>query len=78
MDVVDTERTKLLANALNTASTTCFTVGIATPIAGYLYNVGGLRATIDISTLVLGIVGWTAAAVVLHLRARAILGKLGR
>jgi hypothetical protein len=42
------ERIKLLATALNTAATSCFTVGIATPLAGYIYNVGGLRTVIGI------------------------------
>jgi hypothetical protein len=34
--LVANERTKLLANALDRASTSCFTVGIATPLAGWL------------------------------------------
>ncbi len=34
MSLIDNEQTKLLATALNTAATSCFTVGIATPIAG--------------------------------------------
>jgi hypothetical protein len=32
---VQNERIKLLADALNTACTSCISVGIATPIAGY-------------------------------------------
>jgi hypothetical protein len=40
MSLIDNERTKLLANALDRASTACFTVGILTPAAGYLYNIG--------------------------------------
>lgn len=42
MSVIDNERTKLLANALDRASTACFTVGVATPLAGYLYGVRGI------------------------------------
>jgi hypothetical protein len=34
MSLIENERTKLLATALNTAATSCFTVGIATPLAG--------------------------------------------
>lgn len=40
MSLIDNEQTKLLANALDRASTACFTVGIATPIAGLVYNIG--------------------------------------
>lgn len=34
MTQVRNEQKKLLANALDRASTPCFTVGIATPVAG--------------------------------------------
>jgi hypothetical protein len=46
VSLIHNERLKLTAGALNTAATPCFTVGIATPLAGYLYNIGGtpLRA----------------------------------
>ncbi|WP_279595355.1 hypothetical protein [Methylobacterium sp. J-090] len=40
MNLVFNEQIKLLAAALNTAATSCFTVGIATPVAGYIYNIG--------------------------------------
>jgi hypothetical protein len=76
IDIVQTERTKLLANALNTACTSCFTVGIATPIAGYVYNVSGFRDTIDLGQLAVGLSGWLAAALILHLLARRALGGL--
>jgi hypothetical protein len=36
--MIDNERTKLLANALDRASTACLTVGIITPLAGYIYG----------------------------------------
>ncbi|HEY8564154.1 MAG TPA: hypothetical protein VIL65_01545 [Beijerinckiaceae bacterium] len=76
MSLIQNERTKLLATALNTASTSCFTVGIATPLAGYLYDVGGFRTRVPIETLVLGVVGWLSAAVALHLLARRALKSL--
>ena len=76
MTKVSDERTKLLANALDRASTACFTVGIATPIAGYVYDVSGFRSSIGLSALLLGMVGWLVAAVVLHLGARIVLGRL--
>ena len=59
MRLVENEQTKLLATALNTAATSCFTVGIATPIAGYLYNVGGLQVTLSAWILIAGLVIWS-------------------
>jgi ABC-type Co2+ transport system permease subunit len=76
MSLIHNERTKLLANALDRASTTCFTVGIVTPAAGYLYNVSGFRAATGIAVLVAGLIGWFVAAVLLHLAARRVLGSL--
>ena len=73
---VHNERTKLLANALDRASTTCFTVGIVTPGAGYLYNVSGFRSAVGLGVLVAGLVGWFVAAIFLHLAARRVLGGL--
>lgn len=76
MSLVENERTKLLATALNTAATSCFTVGIATPLAGYLYNVSGFRSIIGLLELVLGVSYWFIAATGLHLGGRRVLGKL--
>ena len=70
------EQTKLLANAVNIAATSCFTVGIATPLAGYVYNVSNLQGTLNVGTLVLGIAGWLAAAFGLHFLARRTLRAL--
>lgn len=72
------EQTKLLANALDRASTACFTVGIATPLAGFLYNVAGFRGGIDPLELALGLAGWLIGAIVLHLMARRVLRGLKR
>ena len=63
MRLVHNERLKLTAGALNTAATSCFTVGIATPLAGYLYNIGGLRSALGIAELAIGLTGWRLAAV---------------
>jgi hypothetical protein len=51
------EKAKLIANALDRASTACFTVGIATPLVGYVYNVTGFRSTIGLAALVGGVAG---------------------
>jgi hypothetical protein len=40
VSLIFNERQKLLANNFDRMSTACFTVGIATPLAGYLYNIG--------------------------------------
>jgi hypothetical protein len=68
----DVKRTKLLANA----STACFTVGIATPLAGYVYNVSNFRTTIGPLLLFGGLAGWLVAAIGPDLIARAVLRRL--
>jgi hypothetical protein len=52
MSLVHNERTKLFANALDRASTACFTVGVLSPIVAALYGVGG-PGTTSIITIVL-------------------------
>ncbi len=59
----EVETTKLLANSFDRASTACFTVGIATPLAGYVYNVSGFRGTIGAWELLGGLSGWLIAAI---------------
>ncbi|MDX3925665.1 MAG: hypothetical protein QHC90_07625 [Shinella sp.] len=75
MSVVENERTKLMANAIDRASTACLTVGILTPIAGYLYNLGGLRDGMDV-WMTIGLAGWLLTALVLHYIARQVLKGL--
>ena len=58
MTQVRNEQKKLLANALDRASTACFTVGIATPVAGYLYNIGNFGMVITGGRLMVGIGLW--------------------
>jgi hypothetical protein len=76
MSLVENERIKLLANALDRASTSCFTVGIATPLAGYLYNVAGFRASVSALELSLGLVAWIGASTALHYAGKRILKDL--
>ena len=76
MILVFSERTKRLAAALNTAATSCFTVGIATPLAGYIYNVGNMQTTLKPGFLLLAALGWLSVAVILHSGARRVLGSL--
>ena len=77
MDGVRSEQTRLLANAIDRASTACVTIGIATPIAGFVYNVSGFRSIISGAELSIGLLGWLVAAILLHLTARWILRDLG-
>lgn len=72
----ETEKTKLVAGALDRASTACFTVGVATPLAGYVYNIGGIRTAVALSGLMLGLGGWMLAAIALHYVARRNLRGL--
>ncbi len=73
-NLVWNERAKLFANALDRASTASLTVGVIAPIAGALYNVGALGASWLQGSLY-GVV-WLFAALVLHLSARLVLGRL--
>lgn len=76
MKHIKNEQLKLLANALDRVSTACVTVGIATPAAGAIYNLGGFRQTFQTLELTLGLVGWLSTAVLLHLGARRALKGL--
>ena len=76
MSLIHNEQTKLLANALDRAATACFTVGIVTPLAGYIYNVSGFRLAVSSSVLMLGFWGWLLAALLLRLAGRLVLTRL--
>ena len=76
MSLVDNEQTKLLANAFDRASTACFTVGIATPLAAFVYSVSGFRNSITYGTMALAFTGWLVAAIGLHLMGRQALKGL--
>ncbi|MCW2247028.1 1,4-dihydroxy-2-naphthoate octaprenyltransferase [Azospirillum fermentarium] len=74
MSLIHNERVKLLANALDRASTACVAVGVVGPAAAFLYGMG----TVPVSSLALGIGSsvWLGAAVTLHCFARRTLGGL--
>ncbi|MBV8401027.1 MAG: hypothetical protein JOZ17_20185 [Acetobacteraceae bacterium] len=73
MSLVRNERLKLLANALDRASTACVTVGIVTPVAGLVY---GLIPHVSALALAAACFVWLFVAVSLHLAARRVLGRL--
>jgi 1-aminocyclopropane-1-carboxylate deaminase/D-cysteine desulfhydrase-like pyridoxal-dependent ACC family enzyme len=73
-NLVRNERLKLLANALDRASTSFITVGGITPLAALAYASAqfGLRA----ETVILAAIFWTLFGIGLHLLAREVLGGL--
>jgi len=76
MGNVGDEQTELLANALDRISTACVTVGIATPLAGWIYDVGAFRASLEIGSLAAGSFGWVFVAAGPHMAARRVLRGL--
>lgn len=76
MTPAELEKAKLIANACDRLSTACFTVGLLTPIAGYVYDVSGFRSSIGMWHLVGGLAGWIFVAICLHLLARRVLNRI--
>lgn len=76
MKHVRNERKKLLANAVDRASTACITVGVATPIAGVIFQVNGFGLALANSELGMAVMGFLGAAVLLDLTARYALKGL--
>ena len=76
MSLVHDEQTRLLANALDWASTACFTMGVATPVAGPLYGIGKFHSVFSPVWLVGMFADWLAASGTPHLIARNILKRL--
>lgn len=76
MSDIANERTKLLANVLDRASTACFTVGVAAPLAARVGSAGGIRQTAEPLALTTGAFGWLLACLLLHIGARRALGRL--
>lgn len=74
MSLVNNERVKLLANALDRASTACVAVGVIGPAAAFLYGMGAVP--VSPVALGLGSAVWLATAVILHYYARRTLGGL--
>jgi hypothetical protein len=74
MSLIQNERTKLTASALNTAATSSFIVGVLAPVAAAFYSFGTVR--IPVLTIALGVCVWLMTAVALHLGARRVLKGL--
>ncbi|AWB26186.1 hypothetical protein DA075_35540 (plasmid) [Methylobacterium currus] len=73
--LVANERVKLLANNLDRSSSACVTVGVATPLAGWIYGVSGIDK-LPWWYLFGGLTGWLLAASLLHYLARRALKGL--
>ena len=74
LNLVENERTKLLANALDRASTACIAVGLIAPMVVIL---GQPLSDFAMSwTDAKGSVIWLFAAIVLHMAGRRVLGGL--
>ena len=73
--LIHNERTKLLANALDRASTALLVAGIVTPAAGYFYRLTG-ATTLASGLLVTSFYVWFFCGVGLHLGGRRVLGRL--
>ena len=73
-DLIRNERLKLLANALDRASTSCVTIGFISPVAGVAYatQVAGLAP--GFFWLAGG--SWILFGIGLHLVAQQVLGGL--
>src|SRR5687768_12081512 len=76
MSLVRNERWKLLANALDRASTACIAVGVFGPAVAALYDLGGASAMAGGLFGVAASAFWLVAAVVLHFLAQYVLGRL--
>lgn len=73
MSLIRNERTKLLANALDRASTACIAVGLIGPTVATTNGGNPLH----LSWVAIGASGaWILAAVALHFGARHVLGRL--
>jgi hypothetical protein len=73
-NLINNERLKLLANALDRVSTACATVGAIAPLASLTFGSGIL--VLAPHWVVLGVFSWLLGAAALHLFAREALGGL--
>jgi hypothetical protein len=74
-DVVYIEQTRLLANALDRASTSCLTVGVFAPILGAFLKVTGTNSP-EVSDFVICVVAYFTVAFILHKLALRVLRGL--
>jgi hypothetical protein len=75
-DLVHNERTKLLANALDRASTAALAVGVLGPVVTATYGLAPPDRPVPLLALIAGTILWLVLAVSLHLFASWTLRKL--
>jgi hypothetical protein len=75
MTEAEKEQTKLFANSLDRAGTSCLTVGVFAPIAAALYG-NGTFFTSGPWVIVICAVCWLLAAFVLDIEAQRVIGRL--
>ena len=73
MSLIENERTKLLATALNNTAVATVVTAVIGPIAGLLY--GFANATPSRSWFVIGVL-WFLIGIGLHYLAQLVLGRL--
>ena len=76
MSLVENEQTKLLANALDRASTASLAVGVFGPIAATIYSSDGSDLVYHARILMSGVGLWFGLSIYLHLGARHLLRRL--
>jgi Na+/melibiose symporter-like transporter len=69
------ERTKLTAGLLNSAAVGVFVTGVIAPLVAAFYGVPG-PSQVGLGWLMVGSIIWILTVLVLHLCARAVLGRL--
>ncbi|MFB2567307.1 hypothetical protein [Rhizobium sp. IMFF44] len=73
MTLVHNERTKLLANALDRASTACIAAGLIAPVVSAVNGAAALQVS---WIAILSSIIWLFAAFTLRMAARHVLGRL--
>ncbi len=76
MSLIQNERIKLAANALDRASTACLSIGVLGPSVALVYNFGATTAQFNATLVGVASVFWLGVAVGLHAIARFMLKDL--
>ena len=74
--LIENERTKLLANSLDRASTACLTIGVLAPLGSVLFKSEGVAPLGGPMMIAAIIYAALAVAAGLHYAARRVLGGL--
>jgi hypothetical protein len=69
------EQIKLTANLLNSAASSCFTIGVVGPIVAGSINLGDAAAKVSLTALAINAAFWSAAGFVLHSLADCLSGS---